>query len=190
MKTLLYATGVTLLILQPFKINSWVAGEQRVSEQPLPSYTITLVPNEKLLEKVATNTITTVSTREPLPKIDTNIREHNFDVTPEEYIYLMAEKYGVDVKLALKIMECESVAYANASGEAIKDVVNYNRDETGAVWSSDIGRWQLNDYYHQVPAYNMGFSLNNDYDNIEYGFYLMSQEGTQPWQASKYCWGA
>lgn len=96
-------------------------------------------------------------------------------------IVTLASEYHQDPVLAAKIISCESRAYGAA---AIHD----NIDSHGNVWSTDIGPWQINDYYHKARAESMGLNIYNTVDNLRYGFILMDEQGTAPWKASKYCW--
>lgn len=43
--------------------------------------------------------------------------------------------------------------------------------------------------FHQKLASKMGLNLTQAKDNIEYGIWLYNNFGTQPWLASKNCWG-
>lgn len=87
----------------------------------------------------------------------------------------LALKYNQDETLARRIIKCESSNNAHATG-------------TRAVVGQDIGYWQINSYFHEKPALKMGYDIYNWEDNLEYGFILLSNEGTRPWNASKYCW--
>lgn len=95
-------------------------------------------------------------------------------------VYTLASEYGQDPVLALKIIRCEGKLY----GE--KD--NQNLDKDGNVWSTDVGPWQINNYYHQKRMASMGLDIYNKEDNLRYGFMLMKEVGTSPWKASAYCW--
>lgn len=110
--------------------------------------------------------------------------------TPDKHITTMAEKYGQSEWLAREIMRCEGIAYALRNDIPWGEVTNVNYTVDGYAWSVDIGPWQINDYYHQATMQSMQLNINDVYDNIEYGFYLMSTQGTQPWSASQYCWDA
>jgi len=72
-------------------------------------------------------------------------------------------------------MKCESQLYGSAT--------HLNRNGT-----RDWGYWQINDI-HVSTALKMGFDIINEpFDNLEYGFILLANEGARPWSASKYCW--
>ena len=94
-----------------------------------------------------------------------------------------SERFGADFVLAKHIMQCESSHYGGA--------VNHNRREDGTIWSTDVGHWQVNDYYHEEAAANMGLDIHDTLENITYGFHLLT-DGNDPsyyWGASEYCWG-
>ena len=86
----------------------------------------------------------------------------------------------MDQNLARKIIKCE--------GQAYKTIGNNENYHNGKVWSTDIGWWQINDYYHEKNALDMGLDIHNEWDNLEYGFILLSRDGTRHWTASKKCW--
>ena len=97
----------------------------------------------------------------------------------DRYIAQYAQTYGVSADLAQRIMWCESRLNANA--------LNYNKDEEGIIWSTDIGYWQLNDYYWSGELLKQGWEIDVPRDNLEAGFYLLSKYGTILWEASEFC---
>lgn len=103
--------------------------------------------------------------------------------TTDEAITYLAKKYKQDEKLARKIISCEGQAYKQIGN-------NKNLDKNGNVWSVDVGWWQINDFYHESSAKKIGLDIHNEYDNLEYGFILLSTQGTKPWSASKSCWSS
>ena len=114
--------------------------------------------------------------------------------TFDSEVHRLAVKYNQNEALALKIMQCEGQHYKDAVNK------NYHREYTGEFdengvekyilvhWSSDWGHWQINDYYHLDSAKRMGLDIKDEWGNLEYGFWLLSVQGTSPWNASKYCW--
>lgn len=94
--------------------------------------------------------------------------------TFDEEISYLSEKYTVNAELALKIIGCESQFQAHATGSP--------------VIGEDIGYFQINTYFHQTTAENMGLNLFNWRDNLEYGFWLLSTSGTAPFLWSQDCW--
>lgn len=56
------------------------------------------------------------------------------------------------------------------------------------LWSTDIGRWQINDYYHLERAKKLGLDLYTEKDNLAYAILLYNENGTQDWNPSRECW--
>lgn len=77
--------------------------------------------------------------------------------------------FGPDYKIALAVAKAESRLNPRA--------VNRNIDEYGNVWSSDVGVYQLNDYYHK------GVWQMSTLENIEYAHKLYLSDGWTQWAA-------
>lgn len=93
----------------------------------------------------------------------------------------LAEKYGQDEALARKIISCES--------QYRKGNTHENKRDDGTVWSVDWGYWQINDYWNLAEATRRGYDIRYNWqDNLEFGFIMLRDQGTSPWNASKYCW--
>ena len=114
-------------------------------------------------------------------------KSHEVQETKEEVVWTfetlvpyLAQKYGQDESLARAIIRCESKNRAHAKGD------NYNKE--GVYWSSDWGYWQINDYWNQATAKRRGYDIKIWQENLEYGFIMLKEQGTQPWLASSYCW--
>ena len=58
----------------------------------------------------------------------------------------------------------------------------------GQVNKSDVGLMQVNEYYHEQKAQDLGFDLSTINGNLDYAKYLYDKEGTKPWSASMKCW--
>lgn len=101
--------------------------------------------------------------------------------TFDSEVHRLALKYKQNETLARDIIRCEGLMYQTKGN-------NKNYDKNGLWWSTDLGWWQINDFYHLASAKKLGFNINNEWDNLEYGFILLSQKGTAPWSASAYCW--
>ena len=52
----------------------------------------------------------------------------------------------------------------------------------------DIGKCQINTYWHEEKAESMGLNLFDPDDNMEYCLYLFNAEGVKPWRSSQVCW--
>lgn len=89
--------------------------------------------------------------------------------------------YGnVTPTVLLQIAQCESGQQQfNPDGSVLHGIANHN----------DIGYFQINTTYNAAAAKKLGYDIYTEKGNIEYALYLYHQKGTQPWNASKNCWG-
>jgi hypothetical protein len=74
--------------------------------------------------------------------------------------------------------------------KAIIDCESSNRNVVGtlAKVGVDIGKCQINSYWHGERAEEMGLNLFDPEDNMEYCLYLFEEEGVRPWKSSQVCW--
>jgi hypothetical protein len=74
--------------------------------------------------------------------------------------------------------------------KAIIDCESSNRHVVGtlAKVGIDIGKCQINTYWHGEKAESMGLNLYDPSDNLEYCLYLFKTEGVKPWRSSQACW--
>ena len=96
-----------------------------------------------------------------------------------EHLDILSAKYGVSESLSRNIIKCES------GGKPYAKNVNY---QDGIAWSTDIGYWQINDYFHEESLKKLGFDIHNPSDNLEAGFFLLSTQGANLWSAGSKCW--
>jgi hypothetical protein len=52
----------------------------------------------------------------------------------------------------------------------------------------DIGKCQINTYWHKERAESMGLDLYDPEDNMDYCLFLFESEGVKPWKSSQLCW--
>ena len=78
-----------------------------------------------------------------------------------------------------RIAQCES---ENRQFDADGDIL------TGEVNPADIGKYQINMYYHLNRAEKLGFDIFTEEGNEGYAMYLFYNDGTVHWEASEYCW--
>jgi len=108
----------------------------------------------------------------------TRIASHQeFSVSTEGYV----RRYFADIPIMAEVARCESTfRHINpTTGNVLRGRVN----------SSDVGVMQINTYYHNQTAERLGLDLLDIDDNLAYARYLYEREGTQPWSASRPCWG-
>jgi hypothetical protein len=74
--------------------------------------------------------------------------------------------------------------------KAIIDCESSNRHVVGtlAKVGIDIGKCQINTFWHGERAESMGLNLYDPADNMEYCLYLFKTEGVKPWRSSQACW--
>lgn len=92
----------------------------------------------------------------------------------------LSELYKVSSSTVRAVAKCESSLYGSAN--------NKNFDENGNVWSTDFGYLQVNDYFHEQTMAKLGMDIHNEWDSLEYGIRMMSEQGLTPWKASSKCW--
>lgn len=102
----------------------------------------------------------------------------------------------VEVPEVLKnIADCES-GKRTKDGKAIKgSATHYSSDGEVLLgrlndpqYGVDIGKYQVNEYFHGKRAKELGLDLYNEQDNETYALTLYEESGTQPWSASQNCW--
>lgn len=88
--------------------------------------------------------------------------------------------YFSDIPVLVQVARCEShFRHTLADGTVLKGVVD----------SRDTGVMQINTGYHAAVASSMGLDLTDLNDNMAYARHLYEEQGTQPWNASRPCWG-
>lgn len=78
-----------------------------------------------------------------------------------------------------RIAECESGnRHFDENGQVIRGKIN----------PLDIGRYQINLFYHGEQSARLGLDLFDEQDNETYALWLYAREGSWPWRASGFCW--
>lgn len=89
--------------------------------------------------------------------------------------------FFADAPIMHKVAYCESRnKQFNADGTVHRGVVN----------SKDVGVFQINEKYHLKRSQKLGIDIYTVEGNMKYAKILYKESGTQPWSASKPCWGA
>ncbi len=83
----------------------------------------------------------------------------------------------------------EPVMYAIAGCESQYRQYDSNGSILRNTQSSAVGIFQIMDSIHSKTAAQLGIDIYTMQGNAAYAKYLYSQEGTDPWYASKACWG-
>lgn len=122
--------------------------------------------------------------------IDTKLDQNNIISTSTEIVSTSTIKtqnieskvkaYFSDLPIMQKIAYCESRNRQFAEdGSVFRGVVN----------TKDVGIFQINEKYHLSDSKKMGLSIDTIDGNMKYARHLYESQGTQPWSASRPCWG-
>ncbi|MDO8594938.1 MAG: hypothetical protein Q7R93_05540 [bacterium] len=95
--------------------------------------------------------------------------------TLEEYV----REYFKDTPVLAEIAKCESrFRHFGRNGKVLR----------GELTAEDLGVMQVNEFYHQDRADQLGIDLHTLDGNLAYAKWLYNKEGTVPWFASSKCW--
>lgn len=106
---------------------------------------------------------------------------------PEPVLFPVAEEKLKPVvpevpKVLALIAECESEGQQfEEDGTTVK---------RGVVNPKDVGKYQINEFYHLDDAKRLGYDIYTEAGNTEMALHLYKQSGTMPWLASKDCWAS
>lgn len=85
------------------------------------------------------------------------------------------------IPLLDRIAKCESGGtHYGKNGQVL---VRGNTNKT-----VDIGKYQINSYYWGAKATELGLNLWNEKDNETMANYIIKNNGSEPWSATKHCW--
>jgi hypothetical protein len=85
-----------------------------------------------------------------------------------------------DTPILAEIARCESeFRQFDKNGQALR----------GRVDNADVGVMQINERYHLETAKKLSINIHTIEGNMAYARYLYEKSGSQPWSASKPCWG-
>ncbi len=118
------------------------------------------------LAQVATSTATTTINT---PALD----PHN-----SADVELAVKSYFADVPVMAAIAKCESRFRQYTDSGAVLN------GGSGGM----IGLFQINKSVHSKFALTLGYDITTLMGNMQYARYLYTNEGTTPWNSSKYCW--
>lgn len=90
-------------------------------------------------------------------------------------------------QILLDIAWCESKMSQDKKGYNYRYKI-VDGEKVKYLWSTDIGYWQINDYYHEERAYSLGFNIYTYEGNRDYALLLYNENGVKDWKASSACW--
>ena len=104
------------------------------------------------------------------------------ELTIPEYIELESKKSGLDATLATAIAFCESTnrQFDETTGEPLRGIKN----------SKDVGLFQINERFHKEKSQSLGFDIYTTEGNVGYALWLLENDGSRHWKASKPCWSS
>ncbi len=91
-------------------------------------------------------------------------------------------EYFADIPIMIQVARCESgfEQFNPTTGDIFRGWMN----------PKDLGVMQINEGYHGTEAKRLGLDLYTLEGNMAYARSLYNAQGTQPWSASRYCWGS
>lgn len=166
--------GVTLAI------GYILATPREIQDKPAPE-----PPLLEVLEPFATTTIEFIEAPVPeplpLPKIKEPVPDGAVCVEDCPLIEVEGEvrEYFEDEPVMAEIARCEShFQHWEAPGVVLK-----NKEGSSAT-----GVFQIMASVHAPEANVLGYDLEDLHGNMAYARHLYEQQGTAPWNASRYCW--
>lgn len=79
----------------------------------------------------------------------------------------------------LAVAQCESNnRQHDKDGNVVRGEINH----------FDIGRWQINEFYHGTQATKLGYDIFTEEGNAKMALWLYERQGLKPWNWSKPCW--
>ncbi len=98
-------------------------------------------------------------------------------ITLETYV----RNYFADVPVLAEVARCESTfRQFGKDGKVMR----------GNVDPRDVGVMQINEFYQGPSAKKAGYDIYTLEGNMAYAKLIYQKQGTQPWSASRPCWGA
>lgn len=97
-----------------------------------------------------------------------------------------AGTFGVSKDLALAIAFCESTYRQYDPNKKAEDGTPVVL--RGVHNPADVGIFQINETYHLEKSKELGYNIYTPEGNINYGLWLLKNEGSRHWNWSKPCW--
>ncbi len=105
--------------------------------------------------------------------------EADIDGAATTSVEAYVRKEFADTPILIEVARCESRFHQFTDiGTVVRGIVNHG----------DVGVMQINEHYHADEAQAMGINIYTTEGNIQFGKYLYSKYGTDPWNSSSACW--
>ena len=113
-------------------------------------------------------------------KVEVKAEADISNATSTEDVKRITKEYFKETPILAEIARCESTYRQFSSvGVPLRGIVN----------GADVGVMQINEKYHLARSVELGMDIDTLEGNLEYGALLYKEQGSQPWSASKPCWG-
>ena len=128
---------------------------------------------------LAADTMAATSTTPTIAISDKQINNDKLLTKSQLELKQKVQEYFKDYPILVSIAGCESqFRQFDANGNTLKGKIN----------KGDLGVMQINKYYHEDKARELGYDLNTTEGNMAYAKYLYEKEGSKPWISSSKCW--
>lgn len=102
------------------------------------------------------------------------------NATTTKDVERVTKEYFKNTPILAEVARCESTYRQFAkTGDVLRGTVN----------GKDVGVMQINEKYHLTRSKNLNLDIYTLEGNLKYGEILYKEQGTQPWSASRPCWG-
>lgn len=102
------------------------------------------------------------------------------NIEPQEEVVIKGQERIESVPPIL-----EKIAFCESGNRQFKEDGTLVR---GIVNPKDVGRFQINEFYHLEKSIELGMDIYTERGNTQYALWLYENEGTRPWNWSKHCW--
>lgn len=116
----------------------------------------------------------------------------NLKIAGETTSEVVAETEKIEIEPVIPQVMLD-IAWCESNNNQDKKGYNYrykivDGQKVRYLWSTDIGYWQINDFYHLEDAKKLGLDLYTYEGNRDFALLLYNKNGTRDWNASKSCW--
>lgn len=128
-----------------------------------------------------TNNIDVSKSTTTAPSVSVRTEGTNVRIPTQQELENKAKEYFKKEPVLVEVARCESsFRHLDEKGEILRGKVN----------KGDLGLMQINEYYHNDKAVELGLDLKTLEGNMAYAKYLYDKQGLKPWKASSKCWSA
>jgi len=133
--------------------------------------------------------------REVEPHAGTTIATPEFGAEQEVPEWYTRQQYVKEKELAYLNLypKLQRICACESTGDPDGTPRHYENDGvtvlTGRITPEDIGMCQINTYFWEDRAIELGLDITDPHDNVSMANYIYRKYGAQPWYPSKKCHG-